>query len=229
MNSQILELRSFALDEAAKKYFTKICGFDHDEKKYRRMMDRALLVHQSLDKQIRPQAVLSYYDDEIIDGKYLYIVDVEFECMAFEQIKKQNVIGVYAYILTAGNLRLENCSQLDKFYTDTWGTAYVDASRDILRQYISNQYKSDAIFVSDSFGPGYYGMQTTNIKNFFKIIDGAKIGVELYGNEIMLPLKSCAGFFVVSKEQELTIGADCKYCLGQGNGCEFCRARTQIQ
>jgi len=223
MKDNVITLQKAIMDEKATEYFIKICGFYRDMKKYRSHLDKALQVRDKLGDRISPKAVLSFFDKPLFDGKNLLINNVKFECLAFEQFDPQDLLGIYAYILSAGEFSFESGTMAEAFYADCWGTAYLDAGRDVLRQYIKNLYHTSDVFVSDSFGPGYYGMQVSNLPNFFKILDASKIGVTLYGEQLMVPLKTCAGFYMVSKK-EMNLGRDCANCIGNQRGCQFCRS-----
>ena len=172
--SQISEIITFdkdAIKERAEKYFAKICGFDgKKEEKYKRMLEHALKIRdKSLDK-INVRALIYSFEGKNLKGKTLTLNGTPFHCNAFEKFRGENIRGIYPDILTAGDIQIEDAPVLEIFYADTWGTAYVDAARDFLREMINDKAQSfdreTKIFVSDSFGPGYYGMETEQISNF---------------------------------------------------------------
>lgn len=208
-------------------YFSNICGFHREKEKYKAMLDEGLTVRDQLLENINIKVVISEYDNNVLYNNYIKIDDVSFKCNAFEQIDKENIIKVYPYILTVGDVGLEHAPMLDKVYADAWGTAYVDASRDILKRMIVDRNHTEYICISDSFGPGYYGMDITQVINFFKILEAELIQVKLTESGLMLPIKTCAGFFLAVNDEKQLPKVDCKLCLSNEKGCQFCRIKMK--
>lgn len=228
MENQIIVFEQKKADIIAEDYFTAMCGFNRPGERFKSMLLDGLAIRDKMTGSFQIRSIVSSFGREAICGGAILISDFKFACNALEQIDQNSVIQIYAYILTAGNIDFESSSVLDLFYADIWGTAYVDAGRDLLREWIQNKLRLDEeIFVSDSFGPGYYGMDMTQLPYFFQLLDADKIGVQLNGSTMMLPLKSCAGFFVTVRGPGQLPGEACKSCLAGTKGCNFCRSKTQ--
>lgn len=124
---------------------------------------------------------------------------------------------------------IKDLGMLDLFYQDTWETACIDAARDKLREYLSNNVPWDFalgekdFFISSSFGPGYYGMDIADVSKFFELLDGDKIGIKLNQYGVMVPAKSNVGFFLVMKKEIKIPKDNCGDCLGNDKGCIFCK------
>lgn len=237
MKNKVIIIDKKQAEVPAREYFAKMCGFDGSKEKHKSMMDDALEVRNRILDDINIRAVVSSFSQEKLKGKVIDINGVTFACNALEQIRHESICEIYAYILTVGMIDLPNTSLLELLYADTWGTAYVDAGRDILRALIRDMVceahrgntdeKTGRLFVSDSFGPGYYGMDVTQVKLFFEILDSKKIGVKMTENGLMVPIKSCTGFYIVVDDEKQLPGADCKSCLSNAKGCQFCRAKVK--
>ena len=75
----------------------------------------------------------------------------------------------------------------------------------------------------ESFGPGFYGMDVTQVGNYFNLLDAEKINVKVKDNSLMLPLKSCAGFFIVVEDESKLPSVDCISCMADHKGCNYCQ------
>jgi hypothetical protein len=225
-------------DKIAEDYFRTICGFNRESMKHKprteSMMAAGISAREKISDSIHLRAILSDYGSEVVKDRAIRINDVSFFCNAFERIRPESSIRLYAYIVTAGEFELKDASITEQFFADTWGTAYVDAGRDILQKLIREDIAAFVphpgktagakdFFISDSFGPGYYGMEVTEIGHFFEILDGSKIGVTASAQSFMLPQKSCAGFFIAVNDITQLPGEDCRSCLAGKKGCNFCR------
>lgn len=216
-------------DVFAMEYFMKICGLNREGEKYRRMLKQGMDIKEMLRDRVEIRAVVSSFSGSSIRGNSAVLNGITFECNAFQRLDPEHIRGVYAYILSAGIYELDNDdSILDQLYADIWGTAYVDAGLEILKRFAEKHLRetceSPEITVLDSFGPGYYGMDVSQVGKFFKLLDGSKIGVKAKSNSLMLPLKSCSGFFVGVDDKTALPASDCKSCRAEYKNCAFCQA-----
>lgn len=221
MRNDIVSFDSKAADELAEKYFLDICGFKKDSEKHKEMIIDGMRILEKIKSGIRVRAVVESFGKETVRGSSVSIKNIEFRCSVFEQMNSFGIQRIYAYILTAGECEIHGDSLLERMYADFWGTAYVDAGRDLLKSHI--QEKHGALFVTDSFGPGYYGMEVSQLGNFFRILDGSKIGVRLNESGMMVPIKSCAGFYAVADSGRKLPETECMSCGANAGGCRFCR------
>ena len=69
--------------------------------------------------------------------------------------------------------------------------AATDVLRDWLRKYIERKHSvRHKKYVSDSFGPGFYGMDVDAVPKLVKLTDGEKVGVSTDENGNMHPVKA---------------------------------------
>ena len=230
MNNQLINLSIKEADLYASDYFINICGFKNKEgEKYQRLLDHGMKIKEKIIAGIDLKAIVSSFDRDIISGNTAQIGDVTFSCNAFQQISKDRIQGIYVYIFTSGTYELNDDDPvIDQLYADIWGTAYTDAGLEVLKNHIwedFSQNNSDVeAAVMDPFGPGFYGMDVDQVGNFFQVLDGDRIGVKARTNSLMVPLKSCAGFFVIVDDGTKLPSSDCKSCHAGHNGCEYCQA-----
>lgn len=123
---------------------------------------------------------------------------------------------------------------MDFLYADIWGTNYVDASMSILQKKIEEDMRetfagAGEVYLSCEFGPGYFGMPVSDSQKIMKIIDGEQIGIRVKESGLIIPQKSCMGFFFVYNRPGITAEAECIRCRGNSKGCEFCRIRQEIE
>ncbi|MBR0598812.1 hypothetical protein [Sinanaerobacter chloroacetimidivorans] len=233
MKNQIIPISMEEADVYAIEYFLSICGFQREGEKYKRLAMQGMEVKDKIKDRVRIQAIVSSYSKEIIEGNTAVIEDVTFVCNAFEQLNRDSIQSIYAFILTAG---IYECNKavpmIEQLYADIWGTAYVDAGLEVLKNRLLADVrgKGDDQSVSavlDSFGPGYYGMEVDQIGSFFKILNGGRIDVTVRDNCLMLPLKSCAGFFIAVDDETKLPSADCKSCRAEHKGCAYCQVQIK--
>lgn len=248
MENQRIQLKIDDADQYAYDYFINICGFRNREgDKYRRLLDHGMKIREKIMDRVDLKAVVTSFDKDILSGNTAKVGDVTFVCNAFEQISRESVQKIYAYLFTSGNFELDDDDPvIDQLYADIWGTAYTDAGLEVLKNYLQadfdrngagrnggegaaedNMSGAGKAFILDSFGPGFYGMDVDQIGSFFEVLDGDLIGVKARTNSLMLPLKSCAGFFVIVDDDTRLPPADCKSCRADHKGCEFCQARIK--
>jgi hypothetical protein len=109
-----------------------------------------------------------------------------------------------------------------------WQTAYMDAARAYIKTllesyWIEQSKEKKSIKVTNSYGPGFYGMDTNEIEKFHSFLEGNDIGVSLNGH-MLIPTKSCTGIFLVVEALLYQQLLPCETCNTDGN-CELCSAR----
>jgi len=241
MINEVVHIATAMADGPAEKYFRTICGFDGADPAKKEKINGLIQAGLEVRERIRPmidiRAVVSSFDDARIDGTSIAAGGVRFSCSAFEQVDPDAVRRVFAFILTVGEMDLASASLIDLFYADAWGTAYADAGRDLLRMELAGSAdpgsdegsdegrdEGRGRYISDSFGPGFYGMDLQQLEKFFVLLDAGSIGVRLTGSACMLPLKSCAGFYIMTDRPGALPPDGCRSCLSPGKSCSYCRA-----
>ena len=122
---------------------------------------------------------------------------------------------------------LEESSLLEKYYVECLMIAATDVLRDWIRSYIERKHSvRHKKYVTDSFGPGFYGMEMEMTETLLALMNAEKAGVS-YENGSMQPAMSVAGIYLVSKEDVFPVCRDCEDCIGQKSGCEFCKNYTR--
>ena len=219
-------------DAFAMEYFRNICGLDREGDKYRRMREQSMDVLERIRPQIDIKAVMSEYPGNVIKNNLAEMEGIAFSCNAFQRMDPEHIEGVYAYVLTAGVFELEEEGPfLNQLYADIWGTAYVDAGLAVLKQFVQEDQckrgETSEVTVLEPFGPGYFGMDIGQVSKFFELLDGGKIGVSVRGNSLMLPLKSCVGFYLAVDGNVTLPTSDCRSCLSEYKNCNFCQASVK--
>jgi len=106
---------------------------------------------------------------------------------------------------------------LEQVYAYIWGTAFTDAAREYFKHEILKDKE-----VSDGFGPGFYGMPMTQMKNIAALADAEKINVAVKENGLLVPLKSCAGIYFEVDGRYKKMKKECGECWGNPSGCTMC-------
>jgi len=211
------------IDTAAENYFQDISGLKINEPDDSLMRKDAYAARDKLCAYMKPGALVRSFGREIVSDSGLYIEGHSFPCGILASLEKDDILAVYAFVFTVGELPQSSQSIVESLYADLWGTAYVNAAGDALRIYL-RQLHTEPAYVSTPISPGLYDMDIKKISELFQIVDGSEIGV--YVRDFMMsPLKSCAGFyFAVKNEAQLNfLNGRCSYChKGSSGSCVFC-------
>lgn len=219
-----LQIEKEACSQCAEEIFLQISGVNRDGRKFERMRREAFRIRAEIDEKIRPRAVCAYVEKPLLLGQEAVIEGHSFLCGAFEQLKKETIKGVYVYGCTAGEFSLPEAPLMDQVYADLWGTAFADALRLFLKKELETESK-----LSDSFGPGFYGMDVSAVKQIAELLDFDNLEMELRGGKIILPLKSCAGLYFAVTEEYQPLRRECESCLGTYSSCALCQIYERIK
>ena len=203
---------------------------------------------ESMDAEIKKQhrEILSGAYDKIIKGKKINILlkeidestvtpegfifgDEKIKCSALEKMNIDAGDVESAYLYTFGireidENKLSGCSLLEKYYVESLMIAATDVLREWLRKYIERKHSvRQKRYVTDSFGPGFYGMDISAVPKLVSLIGGEKVGVTVDESGNMHQVKSCIGIYLVTKKEYGGRIKDCTFCIGNNAGCAFCR------
>lgn len=224
MKNQMVSWDSMTERELIEDYYLQICGFQNGKASLQKKKPYAMECLQDVLRQAQILALVSSYDAECITKDGIQIDDCAFSCPAMQTVQQERVIALYAFALTAGDAEAPEARVLQQAFYDISGTAIADTARDLLQLWIQRQYPENTCFVSDSFGPGFYGMPALDVRKFFTFLDCEKIGLQLMPSGFMMPSKSCVGFYLVTKSESDLPALDCVHCMGHGKQCNYCKA-----
>lgn len=227
MKNIVVELDKDRGRDRAQDYFLDMCGL------YRRMdintkhLDDSLDTLEDIYGHIQIQAIFSKYDRQCVQGGQLVLDDTVFSCRALSQVPESDILNVYIYLLTVGDVNLLCERVLYQVYYDMWQTAFVDVGRDLLREHIKSTLNYKIFAISDTFGPGFFGMPVADTRKFFEILDAGRIGASINPDGFMRPIKSYAGFFLITDKVESLPSKDCENCVSSGKTCSYCKTGRQ--
>lgn len=235
MNSVIVEFDEKEAFNKAYQYFIKICGFNKENDKHQKMLLMGMDSRSQGISGIRIKAIISSYDSAVFQDYKVVIEGIVFECPAFKKIDSDCIKKIYTYMLTIGECVYGDEDDITKqVFSDIWGTAYTDSARDLLEECIKKELEKEfagqlgkALFLSEAFGPGFYGMDVIQTKDLFRILDAERIGIQVKDSGIMLPLKSCSGLYFAVTNAENLPHPNCRECIGNSMGCSFCKFRPE--
>lgn len=204
--------------ELTHRLFMDMSGINKKGEKFERMKRDAHKIRKQIENRINISIVCNYYEDITLKEKKLKIDNQVFTCNAFEQINKNSVKGAYVYALTAGEFDSKDQPIMDRLYADIWGTSFTDAARILLKKELDKRG-----LVSDSFGPGFYGMDLNEMGKIDRLVDFEKLGIELRNEKILVPVKSCAGIYMNVTNEYKRLDKSCVDCRGSIKSCQLCR------
>lgn len=216
----VVNIDKEACKETANGLFTQNSGLHRSGKKQERIKKNAEEIRELIEGRISPKVVYSFFDQVTLDGKEATIGNHVFTCHAFEQLESSQVKGAYVYVLTAGDFTLDDRPIMDQLLADLWGTAFTDAAREQLQIILGEDQ-----YLSNGFGPGFYGMDVNQMGDIAGLVDPGLIGIEVKSSSILVPLKSCAGIFFLVDEDFKPISSECEDCRGTMTSCSLCNIK----
>lgn len=206
----------------AKEFFIKVCGFDIQKSKHKKMLDEATELIDREKGSFEMKAICSELEKDAFHHNLLTLAGDTIGCNYFRHIDENKITRILVTMVTAGDWELENTSKSRfRVYMDTWGTAFADSAKVLFENEIKSRLGDDE-YLSDPFGPGYYGIPSSDIKKLVSAIDPAGIGVSLNSSGLMIPLKTIAAVYFVTSERSIIPSAACSECFGKTGGCRSC-------
>lgn len=200
-------------------YFLQINDLDLGIERDKRIWDRALKVYYKIIDEVCLKVVYKCEVPRNIEGKDLELSNTTISSNAFEILRKEDIKSSYVYMMTIGRCNIQSERILDQLLCDSWGTAFIDAGRELFKQYLENEMEG---IISESFGPGFYGMSVWELYKFFEIINTDILNLYINQKGMLVPEKSCAGIFFQLKEGSKLPPSACDSCKGNLSGCQFC-------
>ncbi len=166
---------------------------------------------------------LQPFAGECVHKGYLEFGNKKIECNVLEQIDTAGVEKGYLYAFHAPDVDLESAgSVLEQYYMEAFQVACMDVIREWLQGYLERKNSVyEKKYCSPSFGPGYYGMGMDAVPELLGLMDASQVGVSWNG-ERMSPKMSLVGTYLIAGEDVFEVDSDCRDCIGQSGGCEFC-------
>lgn len=221
------KMKSLLMDRLFK--ITHINDMDEDMRaEHRQVADRVVngIMTGSLATVSNPMEVsvlLQPFAGECVHKGYLEFGNKKIECNVLEQIDTAGVEKGYLYAFHAPDVDLESAgSVLEQYYMETFQVACMDVIRGWIQGYLERKNcVYEKRYCSPSFGPGYYGMGMDAVPELLGLMDASQVGVSWNG-ERMSPKMSLVGAYLIAGEDVFEVDFDCRDCIGQSGGCEFC-------
>lgn len=219
----VFKINKSDLGELAEKLFLESSGLNKIGRKYELMKKEAFEMQRVAEDRVNIKAGYQYFDEFKLQGRKLTIGEHVLECNAFERLDYKKLKGVYIYALSAGDFDFSDRNIMEQLYADIWGTAYTDAARIIIKQKFEENGK-----LSDSFGPGFYGMKVEEMEKLTELLEIDELGMEIRNKRILLPLKSCIGLYFDVSESYEKLNDACLDCFGNKTSCKLCHVYEGI-
>ena len=185
--------------------------------------ETALVCTETVLNPMEVSVLLQSFAGECVHKGYLEFENKKIECNVLEQIDTAGVEKGYLYAFHAPDVELESAgSVLEQYYMEAFQVACMDVIRGWLQGYLERKnsvYENK--YCSPSFGPGYYGMGMDAVPELLGLMDASQVGVSWNG-ERMSPKMSLVGTYLIAGEDVFEVDSDCRDCIGQSGGCEFC-------
>lgn len=209
--------------QQAEGLFLRASGLNQQGAKFERMRQDAFAALDRLERNIDIKVVYRVIESAALEGKQLCVEGMEISCAGFEQIPPESIESVVVYALTAGNYEVAGADFFDQCYADLWGTAFTEAAFTVWREKMSKKHA-----LSDCFGPGYFGMDVSQLDYIAALADSSSIGLRVTDAHVILPQKSCMGLFFYVNQRYKPLSSACKYCSGNKHACRLCNAAPTL-
>lgn len=227
MDTQYIVICEKKAEKQAKEYFLESCQVRASKAGTEKLRTAGMALLEQIRKKVQIKCAYVSTDQFDLHGNILELSSIRLKCNVIEQFEKAKIHKIYLYVVTSGEYRMDTEKLSEAFYADSWGTAFVQSARDLMKETIQEQNPNN--FVLQSFGPGYFGMPLEEISKFFLLINCNPIGVTYNESGLMIPVKSLAGINVVLKEPVKIDINDCRSCIGDKSGCEFCSTKIKMR
>lgn len=233
--NEILKIELFQLKKNMESHLARMSGFDHMDFEMREEHKIvAEYMYESYLKDTSVEILLQPFSKKCVGKQgFCFNQDIEISCDILERLdlEQEDIVLGYLYAFHAPELskkleeEYERLPLLEQCYIENWLIAVLDAGRDWIRNYLFRKNSvRHACYVTDSFGPGFYGMTIESLPKFLKMIDGEAVGITITESGNLNPLKSCVGIYLVTtKDVSHLMGHDCVNCAGNKFGCHACR------
>jgi uncharacterized 2Fe-2S/4Fe-4S cluster protein (DUF4445 family) len=209
----------------ARGFFSIMNRLDREGPRFEMLQKRGEEVLQRIGDRVSPRAVYSYYDDVRLQGRELIIGGRRLSCNVFEQLRQDQIRGAFVFFINAGEYYDPADNAADQVFADQWGTAFTDAARDCLRDHLSGMAR-----LSDEFGPGFYGMKISALRDLAELADPSRIGIGFSNSGMLVPVKASAGIYLSVSDDYRHLDRACLDCRGTALSCSYCNvmARKQV-
>ena len=167
--------------------------------------------------------LLQPFEAECVHEGYFEFGRKRIKCNVLERLDLSNVENGYLYAFHAPEIDIESAgSVLEQYYMEAFQVACMDVLRVWIQEYLGRKNSvREKRHCSPSFGPGYYGIGMDAVPELLGLMDASQVGVSWNG-ERMSPKMSLVGTYLIAKEDVFEVDSDCRDCIGQSGGCEFC-------
>lgn len=224
MRIQTFNVNRKECNDLAHKIFMQVSGINREGRKFERMKQDAFRMREAIADNVKIRAAYAYYDDVTLKGRQAVLGGKTLYCSAFEQISPDSVNGAYIYALSVGDFGLPEEPIMDQLYADIWGTAFTDAVRLLMKKELEQESK-----LSDSFGPGFYGMDVSDMETLSSLLSFEDLEIELRHSRIIVPLKSCAGMYFSVNDNYQYLKQECENCRGTHTSCKLCQIHGGVE
>lgn len=188
------------------------------------VLDRIMTKNASeTSVECQVSVLLQPFAVECVHEGYFEFGRKRIKCNVLEQLDLSSVENGYLYAFHAPEIDIESAgSVLEQYYMEAFQVACMDVIRGWIQGYLERKNSVyDNRYCSPSFGSGYYGMGMDTIPELLGLMDASQVGVSWNG-ERMSPKMSLVGTYLIAGEDVFAMDSDCRDCIGQSGGCEFC-------
>lgn len=214
------------------KYFSQIKGNDLLSEEER---ESANVILEKLKKTCNILSVSKVYTlpELSIKNGELLIDNLKIQGKLFKQESFHGIISLLVFLITTNgtndsnarnNVQEKESNLLDQYYETMWKYAALQGHRDnIIMEY---KKQIDKGVFTPILGPGYYGIELTENRKLYDLLNGKELGIVLNDKNQFIPEDTICGFMIGMESMEAEckdiFENPCKYCQAAKKACGFC-------
>lgn len=192
--------------EESLKSCIEFCEIQAETVRGKKLLEKCLSTREKFCKDCIIKVVVTPFSKDYIKEDAFQIEDNVIYCNELGKMVPPNMIGGYMYAVFTEPLSYEMMSTLQMYYADCWMSAYVEAGWKSIKSLLVKEAVKDfcakecggSIVVSESFAPGFGGMQMGSTADIFELMKLSKYGLELQDECVITPAKSIIGIYLVN-------------------------------
>ena len=205
MKNKIIKICVEELYEESLKSFIEFCKINIDTVRGEKLLKKSLEVRERFCKECVLKIVLTPFGGNSVNKDFFAIKDKAIYCNELHKNISDKIVGGYMYAIFIEPIDYNNMTTLEMYYADCWLSSYVEAGWKNINSILINESikdfsvkeDKDKLLVSESFAPGFGGMQIESIADLFELMNLQEYGMKLQDTTNIIPCNSIIGIYLM--------------------------------
>lgn len=207
MKTKYFEISANKLFEESLKSCIEICEIKTDTVRGKKILGKCIETRDRFCKNCIVKVLVSPFSSDCVTEEAFMIEDKVIFCNDLGKINAANIIGGYIYAIFVDPLDFEMMSTLQMYYADCWLSSFVEVAwkgiqslliKESIKDFQADEY-AGRITISESYAPGFGGMEMKSLSDIFELMKLYEYGMELQDEYIIIPSKCIIGIYLTKK------------------------------